>query len=297
LKGATHLFFGMAFGTAALVALTVKHDSCATTHLLCSVMPRPYNTLPGRMEWIRWPAIAVAGAVGGLLPDIDQPGSLITRLPARQERVLRSLLKPMRGTSIGQVLQKGLGALGILAGALLGSSTGRRSFGRFASASLAVILGVLTLLCWKAQGPPMRSWSVGTRATMSTLLASLCALSLLLAFGGIAGLINRLPGHHRGWTHSLPFAILVSGAALFYLPILAPGMPGLGLAFAVGYVSHLIADALTIRGIPLWWPGKGKSSLHLLPKTFRVRTGGKGEVLFNVLWLIGLSIGMLILAR
>jgi len=34
---------------------------------------------------------------------------------------------------------------------------------------------------------------------------------------------------------------------------LFPLYPGVGAAFGLGYISHLVADAMTIRGIPLLW--------------------------------------------
>jgi membrane-bound metal-dependent hydrolase YbcI (DUF457 family) len=105
-----------------------------------------------------------------------------------------------------------------------------------------------------------------------------------MAVGGIATLVNRLPGHHRGWTHAPPVAAGIAVAAGVLGPSLFPALPGVGAAFGLGYTSHLVADALTIRGIPLLWPGRRQPSLHLLPRPLRIRTGSAGEAIFNLCW-------------
>jgi membrane-bound metal-dependent hydrolase YbcI (DUF457 family) len=81
---------------------------------------------------------------------------------------------------------------------------------------------------------------------------------------------------HRGVLHS--------GVALLAV-CLGAGLMGwqtgwweVGLAFALGYISHVaVADALTISGVPLWWPVERR--FHLLPRPLRVRTGGPVEKL------------------
>ena len=75
---------------------------------------------------------------------------------------------------------------------------------------------------------------------------------------------------HRTLTHSL------FGVLLFALPvwILLGNFPNLSLALVAGYASHVFADALNTRGVPLLWP---------LGRPFRlvpggVRSGGAVEV-------------------
>ena len=75
---------------------------------------------------------------------------------------------------------------------------------------------------------------------------------------------------HRTLTHSL------LGVLLFALPVwlFLGDFPNLSLALVAGYASHVLADALNTRGVPLLWP---------LGKPFRlvpggVRSGGAIEV-------------------
>jgi len=74
---------------------------------------------------------------------------------------------------------------------------------------------------------------------------------------------------HRTLTHSL------LGAALFVVLVspLAPLSPDLFLALVAGYASHLVADALNKRGVPLLWPVG--TPFRLLPHG--VRSGGAAE--------------------
>ena len=59
-----------------------------------------------------------------------------------------------------------------------------------------------------------------------------------------------------------------------------------GLALGLGYASHVvIADAMTIAGVPLIWPASRR--FHLLPRFLRVRTGGPAE------WLVFLMVAAL----
>lgn len=91
---------------------------------------------------------------------------------------------------------------------------------------------------------------------------------------GIAAAPVRLFFGHRGATHGLLAVLLAFVAAL----AVAPAMQLYGLAAALGYASHIVLDAATFSGVPLFWPW---------PRRFRVlpiRTGGTAEKV--VLWLL-----------
>lgn len=88
----------------------------------------------------------------------------------------------------------------------------------------------------------------------------------------LSDILNFALGH-RGFLHSLLgmslILILAALIALFWLP------PSTALVLllpaALGYLSHLLLDALTPGGVPLLWPRSGKASLPLL------KTGGLFE--------------------
>ena len=75
---------------------------------------------------------------------------------------------------------------------------------------------------------------------------------------------------HRTMTHSVAGVLLFSLLVLLFLG----RFPNLSLALVAGYASHVLADALNARGVPLLWP---------MRKPFRlwpggVRSGGAVEV-------------------
>jgi inner membrane protein len=91
---------------------------------------------------------------------------------------------------------------------------------------------------------------------------------------------------HRTLTHSL------LGVALFVVLIspIATLSPDLFATLIAGYVSHLVADALNKRGVPLLWPA-GRP-LRLLPRG--VRSGGLAE--FAVALIVAAMAGYAIYA-
>ncbi|HVA88392.1 MAG TPA: metal-dependent hydrolase [Chloroflexota bacterium] len=297
MQGGTHL----AFGTAASLALVglggvglgagVVWDHVSLPFTSGHAHQFAYPNLPP----ITWAALAAAAAIGSLLPDIDQPGSLITRMPGRQGKALRRATRAYSDSPLGgpaRLTVDSLAASTNLISALLGGSPGRGSFlGRFLLTVLLIAFSAGAVMARWLPPAALLSWPLHSRHLLALILAGLAAAALLLLLGGVAGLVHRLPGHHRGWTHTPPVALALTAAALVVGPGLAPSLRGVGAAFAAGYISHLLADALTIRGIPLWLPGQAQPSLHLLPGPLRIRTGGAGERLFNLCWpviLVGL---------
>ncbi|BAU56966.1 membrane-bound metal-dependent hydrolase YdjM [Halorhodospira halochloris] len=84
---------------------------------------------------------------------------------------------------------------------------------------------------------------------------------------------------HRGITHS-SFALIAGGLLLYQWGYFAEGLLA---AFLIGYLLHLLADWLTITGIPLLWPLRKRFKSPL-----RIRTGGMLEIYVVVLIIIGM---------
>ena len=91
-------------------------------------------------------------------------------------------------------------------------------------------------------------------------------------FVPIAALLHGTFGH-RGLIHSafglLLFCLLVALPLVFWWGTVP------SLVLAVGYASHLAADACTKSGIPLLYPRKAR--FHLLPSPLRLSTGSQAE--------------------
>lgn len=70
----------------------------------------------------------------------------------------------------------------------------------------------------------------------------------------VPGMRIRGATGHRGFTHWLLMAAITTLFVAMLQPKLAP-------FWLVGYLSHLVLDALTERGIPALWPLPGQISL------------------------------------
>jgi len=94
---------------------------------------------------------------------------------------------------------------------------------------------------------------------------------------------------HRGITHTLIAIVAVGAAAFTALP------PLIGEVVAIGYLSHILADMLTVSGLPVFWPYKTES-YHLMPKRFCMTTNTWPEHLISMglVVLIGSQIPLFI---
>lgn len=109
-------------------------------------------------------------------------------------------------------------------------------------------------------------------------LLSLAAGITLMALGYMAGLLK-----HRGISHTLLFPTVMT--VVYYiigfkysLGIASVVICSLIFGFNIGYVSHILADSLNRKGVPLLWP--------LSPSRIRfldIPYGGKAEKLIIML--------------
>jgi inner membrane protein len=103
---------------------------------------------------------------------------------------------------------------------------------------------------------------------------------------GIVGdlLLFWLP--HRGLTHSFLLWLVITGVGvLAAAPLQFPVL--FALALSVGYGSHILADMMTQRGLPLLYPW-GRT-FYLLPKWFRVTTGSWSEWIAVGIIILGIA--------
>lgn len=82
---------------------------------------------------------------------------------------------------------------------------------------------------------------------------------------------------HRGPTHWLIVAVGLS-AVVYWLSWWYYWPNSIWLAFLTGYLSHLVADSMTTRGLRLFAPFYNRS-LGLPIRSLRVRTGSQAEFL------------------
>lgn len=143
-------------------------------------------------------------------------------------------------------------------------------------------LGILTgILLYQHLGLDTSSASVVGAAAIGALLPDLDApastLGRLLPINPFSAL------RHRGIMHSL--LVLAIGGALWHYY----GQPLWALFLLAGYASHLLGDAITIKGIPLLYPIPFKLRLSPIP----IESGGCVDLLlFFSTWI---GIGALLL--
>ena len=78
-------------------------------------------------------------------------------------------------------------------------------------------------------------------------------------------------------------ARLVADAALNGAPV----GPLLALAVLAGSLSHVLADGLTVAGVPLWWPFRRRRTVFLGALAFRTRSWPEALVVLGVVAGVG----------
>jgi inner membrane protein len=148
-------------------------------------------------------------------------------------------------------------------------------------------------------------------AGAGALLAHLSGgdLPLMLLAGALAGPLpdidtqwahrSRYPLHskscgllsHRGPTHSLVAVVIVLAAASALFPPQWPHHALLAQAFAAGYASHLVGDAISPMGQPFLWPLLWRR-YRVLPQQLCVHSGTRAVDLPIAvsLLLVGLAV-------
>jgi len=90
---------------------------------------------------------------------------------------------------------------------------------------------------------------------------------------GLSFLIRNVFGH-RGFFHSIFPAVI-----LYFVFVYIFNLKLIGLGIAVGYISHLMSDALTVTGVNFLHPFKAKVSGF-------IRTGSILEYIFFFVFLV-----------
>jgi inner membrane protein len=66
-----------------------------------------------------------------------------------------------------------------------------------------------------------------------------------------------------------------------------PAGPLLALAVLAGSLSHVLADGLTVAGVPIWWPFRRRRSIFLGGLAFHTRSWAEGLVVLGVVAGVG----------
>lgn len=142
-----------------------------------------------------------------------------------------------------------------------------------------MILGATTAaLLARATGQPESTMLL--MSAVGAVAALIPDVDMLVRKINLGWVVRWLPViGHRGITHSGLAIVAVLVVAVLINHPLAWGS-------AVGYLSHLVADAMTVRGVPLLYPHRRQ--YHALPKILTITTGSMFESLIWVAALVGL---------
>lgn len=116
----------------------------------------------------------------------------------------------------------------------------------------------------------------------------------MLGGWAIGKIFNTFSGGHRHMTHSL-IGIAVIGYLLwigmhrFFQPQYVEALTTVWVAFMIGYISHPIADTLTDRGVPWFWPLNINIKIPPGPEELRVTTESLVE---KIIVRLGLVVAM-----
>jgi inner membrane protein len=100
---------------------------------------------------------------------------------------------------------------------------------------------------------------------------------------------HRLTPGHRGPTHSLAWCAAL-GLLVYAVNSAAAGEPARplpALAVLAGALSHVLADGLTVAGVPLWWPLRRRRSVFLGVLAFPTRSWVEALVVTGVVAGVG----------
>ena len=100
-------------------------------------------------------------------------------------------------------------------------------------------------------------------------------------------LIERAIGEHRSWGHSIIWLIPVVASFLFSIQM--------GIAFASGFLGHILLDTITKKGVAFLYPFKKTRMVMPKREKSRIQTGGKQEkalCLVLLLLLVPLAYGV-----
>ena len=104
---------------------------------------------------------------------------------------------------------------------------------------------------------------------------------------------HRLTPGHRGPTHSLVWCLALA-AAVHAANLALNGEtagPLFALAVLAGSLSHVLADGLTVAGVPLWWPFRRRRAVFLGVLAFRTRSWAEILVVGGVVAAVGWWVG------
>lgn len=118
------------------------------------------------------------------------------------------------------------------------------------------------------------------------------ALSALVAVGSVFPDLDYRKGltvYHRKLAHN----IWVLALASIIIALIANSLE-FGVAFALGFMSHMLIDALTPMGVYPLYPLKSSHPYFLVSGKAKITTGSRGEKIFQAIIVIAIVFVLLL---
>jgi membrane-bound metal-dependent hydrolase YbcI (DUF457 family) len=150
-------------------------------------------------------------------------------------------------------------------------------------ATLGAMLPDIDAQRFPLQGEVWRGWKRLARTAWARgpfgapfALAAIVVGGILTGTLGVLSWLVRRVVSHRGFTHTIVCAAIIGALGVWTGErLIGSWVPG--VALAVGYLSHLVTDAMTYRGVDMLWPVP--LTIHVLPPGLRFSNGGVRETL------------------
>ncbi|MET0234891.1 MAG: metal-dependent hydrolase [Kibdelosporangium sp.] len=230
--GPTHAMSGL-LAWSAVTAL-------ATDHSIGQLSPRA------------WVVGAVLATGAALLPDLDHPGSTVSRTFG----------------SISQGFSSGMNALSHGVYRLTRTKRDSNRDGGHRGLTHTLVFAVIASVITTAVVQTSQKWALPV---------------LMFLFAGLAvrGILHKWHPRNDALMITLTSAGLTALCLLWTDQSSAANAAACGVAVGIGCIAHYIGDAITEQGCPILWPIPlgGKTWFPIAPpKLLRMRTGGKVEM-------------------
>ncbi|MFH1237144.1 MAG: metal-dependent hydrolase [Candidatus Aenigmatarchaeota archaeon] len=121
------------------------------------------------------------------------------------------------------------------------------------------------------------------------------ALSVLVAVGSVFPDLDYRKGltvYHRKLAHNI-WVMLLAGIII----ALVANSIEFGMAFALGFMSHMLADSLTPMGVYPLYPLKSSHPYFLVGGKAKITTGSRGEKIFQAVIVIATVFVILVISN
>ena len=160
-----------------------------------------------------------------------------------------------------------------------------------------VSVAVVFFAVWGSVSIPVSFALFGVTITIGEIFAFIWTnLCMQLAFSGaFSGFINKMfPKKARSAAVSI-LSVIFAVVAIYFSANVVQSYGWIAYMVGFGYLAHLLGDALTTSGVPLFWPLKIKGKLWYRVRLTKMKAGGDIEKYVILPFFIILGIASIVI--